>query len=230
MFRPEQPQIEHFEGYRVVAFRQGRTNLEARMLARPVVHFVPFLARVGVFLPGSLGAADEPTLRAAWHAQGQPPARKPKADERVVFGQVLQLKHQPFAGFEDLWQEGNTLQMLWPRGVEPDRIDKRFAVWGEAQLLAVAQRLLAQWSLPLRPSAIKVKPLRPRILGQCTREGEIRFNPSLLQWPVETLEETLAHEVTHLSHFNHSPDFWRSLSALLPDWLPRSLIHYLTLG
>lgn len=227
MFRSEEALCNAFEGYRVVAFRQGRTNLEARMLTRPVVHFVPFLGCVGVFLPAARGAADEVLLRTAWEAQGAPTVHRPKADERVVFGRVVRLAHQPFAGFEDGWQEGDTLWMTWRRGVETERIDERFAEWRERELLKVAQALLTQWSLEVPPARVVVKPLRPRILGQCTRDREIRLNPSLAQWPVEILEETLAHEVTHLRHFNHSPDFWRSLSALLPDWLPRSLVHYL---
>ena len=63
--------------------------------------------------------------------------------------------------------------------------------------------------------------------GQCRRDGEIRLSPALAAWWPEVVEETLAHELTHLSHFNHSPAFWRALSALLPDWLPRALLHHL---
>ena len=81
--------------------------------------------------------------------------------------------------------------------------------------------------LAAAPARIVVRRLGRRTLGQCRRNGEIRLSPALAAWWPEVVEETLAHELTHLTHFNHSPAFWRTLSALLPDWLPRALLHHL---
>jgi predicted metal-dependent hydrolase len=35
------------------------------------------------------------------------------------------------------------------------------------------------------------------------------------------LEYVVAHEVAHLIHRNHSPEFWAALSRTMPDWSER---------
>lgn len=231
MFHPESSPIPTFKGFEVKAFRQGKANLIERTLQRPFVLFASFLGRVGVFLPRGAWAVEEALLDAAWRAQGSPQVHLPTAHEVVLFGEIVPIRAIPFAGYDDLWLERSpsTLMMAYRRG--EDQAVKA------AHLLAFQQRLLLERAhallesflprLERPPKALVIHPLRPRILGQCTREGEIRLNLSLLQWPEAVLEETLAHELAHLSVFNHSPQFWRRLTLLLPDWLQRSLAHYL---
>ena len=136
----------------------------------------------------------------------------------------------PFAGYDDLVEEADGLCLACKGRPDPEDVAERVEAYRRATLLARAHALLEGWGdrLTRRPAEVLVWPrLKNRTLGQCMRSGEIRLNPRLADWPEAILEETLAHEVTHLTHFNHSPAFWRTLSTLLPDWLPRSLVHYL---
>jgi hypothetical protein len=231
MFHPEATSIAHFRGFELKAFRQTRCNLVERTLQTPVVVFAPFLGRVGVFLPRGAWAVEEALLDAAWHAQGEPHVRMTTPDEVLLFGEIISIQHLPFAGYDDLWLEadGKTLMVAHRRAIDVDRFQSKLHSFQRAYLLERANVLLEKFLPRLKrtPQAVVIHPLRPRILGQCTREGEIRLNLSLLQWPERILEETLAHELVHLEVFNHSPMFWRTLTALLPDWLPRSLVHYL---
>lgn len=229
MFKPLQSPIATFEGYRVVAFRQGRCNLAERTLRETQVLFAPQLGRVGIFLPALGWGFDEGTLRTAWAAQGNPPVRLPKPGETLLFGRAVPVRALDYAGCEDVWEEAGALIVASPRRHDPTRLPAVIQAYAHRALQSRAEHLLETFapSLPRPPRRIVVKPLRPRILGQCTCEGEIRLNPSLLRWPETILAETLAHELTHLTHFNHSPAFWHALTTLLPDWLPRSLAHYL---
>lgn len=231
MFLPETPPFTTFKGFQVKVFRQGQCNLIERKLQRPVVLFVPPRACVGVFLPRGAWAAEEPLLQAAWNAQGSPMPRRPLASEIIYFGKILPIHEVPFAGYDDLWLEpsGTAITIAYRRKPDLKRRQQLLQAFERTQLLQHAEQALKAFlpQLDRAPRALVVHPLRQRILGQCTRDGEIRLNVSLLQWPPEILVETLAHELAHLTAFNHSPMFWRTLTALLPDWLPRSLAHYL---
>ena len=57
--------------------------------------------------------------------------------------------------------------------------------------------------------------------GSCGRDGVIRVHWRLVQAPAAAFEYVVAHEVAHLVHRNHTPDFWATLSKTLPDWPER---------
>lgn len=57
--------------------------------------------------------------------------------------------------------------------------------------------------------------------GSCGRDGVIRVHWRLVQAPAAALEYVVAHEVAHLLHRNHSPEFWGVLAKTLPDWADR---------
>ncbi len=230
MFRAIACPCTTFEGYQVALFQQGRCNLAERTLTRSVIHFAPQLGKVGIFLATALDAFSEEALRAAWIAQGSPRPLRRDPNVPLLFGKPLKMEVLPFAGCDDLWEsEEGTLHVACKRMPDFARLAPKLTEYTHTQLLRRANELLEGLIArgARRPAKLCIKPLRTRILGQCTRDGEIRLNPILLQWHDAILEETLAHELIHLRHFNHSPAFWRELSALLPDWLPRSLVHYL---
>jgi predicted metal-dependent hydrolase len=57
--------------------------------------------------------------------------------------------------------------------------------------------------------------------GSLGRNGVIRVHWQLVQAPMAALEYVVAHEVAHLNHRNHSPEFWAALSRTMPDWQER---------
>jgi hypothetical protein len=229
MFVAETSPIATFQGFKVKCFRQGRTNLAERRLTRTQVLFAPTRGVVGVFLHQATTVLETRLLEAAWRAQGCPQVTLPDANYLVLWGQLVPVQKIPFAGCEDIWLQEGTLHITFRRQIDVTRMNARLDCFLRQQLLETALSALERFKplLTKLPQRIEVCPLRPRILGQCTREGVIRLNASLSTWPESVMEETLAHELVHLEHFNHASAFWRRLTALLPDWLPRSLAHYL---
>ncbi len=54
--------------------------------------------------------------------------------------------------------------------------------------------------------------------GSCTAEGHILLNPDLIVAPLPCIEYVVAHELCHLREHNHGTDFYRLLTAMMPDW------------
>nr|WP_155132738.1 SprT family zinc-dependent metalloprotease [Pseudovibrio flavus] len=52
--------------------------------------------------------------------------------------------------------------------------------------------------------------------GSCTSDGRLSFSWRLILAPPEVLDYVAAHEVAHLVHMNHSPDFWQVCTQLAP--------------
>lgn len=57
--------------------------------------------------------------------------------------------------------------------------------------------------------------------GSCSKSGTILLNTELVKAPIYCIDYVIAHEICHLRFKNHSSDFWRLLSSLIPDWQRR---------
>ena len=60
--------------------------------------------------------------------------------------------------------------------------------------------------------------------GSLGRDRVVRVHWRLVQAPAAAMEYVVAHEVAHLIHRNHSPEFWQTLGRTLPDWAERKLM------
>jgi len=54
--------------------------------------------------------------------------------------------------------------------------------------------------------------------GSCGKNGTLYFNWRLLQLPVRIIDYVVLHEQMHRLHHNHSPQFWKAMDRVLPDW------------
>ncbi|WP_214761502.1 SprT family zinc-dependent metalloprotease [Exiguobacterium sp. s146] len=53
--------------------------------------------------------------------------------------------------------------------------------------------------------------------GSCSSTGTISINVRLMLAPKEVMDYVIAHEWTHLVHFDHSKAFWSTLASVYPD-------------
>lgn len=57
--------------------------------------------------------------------------------------------------------------------------------------------------------------------GSCGRKGILYFNWRLLQLPVRLIDYVIVHELIHLRHPHHRPEFWLAVERAMPDWTGR---------
>ncbi|WP_460051703.1 M48 family metallopeptidase [Sessilibacter sp. MAH2] len=57
--------------------------------------------------------------------------------------------------------------------------------------------------------------------GHCTSKGVLQYNWLIMLAPEAIADYLVAHEVSHLRHFNHSPEFWSLVASLCPDYQQR---------
>lgn len=70
------------------------------------------------------------------------------------------------------------------------------------------------------PSAIAFRLQRAR-WGSCSRGGRISLNILCAALPDPLFEYVVCHELCHLRHLDHGPEFWRTLQTAMPDMAER---------
>ncbi len=57
--------------------------------------------------------------------------------------------------------------------------------------------------------------------GSCSARGTLSFHWKLILAPPVVLDYVVVHELCHLTHMNHSKDFWNMVSSVMPDYQVR---------
>lgn len=54
--------------------------------------------------------------------------------------------------------------------------------------------------------------------GSCSSRGTLSFNYRLVFAPPKVLDYVVVHELCHLTHMNHSKDFWNLVGQVMPEY------------
>ena len=79
----------------------------------------------------------------------------------------------------------------------------------------------------VKPRSLSLKDTKSR-WGSCSSDRRLAFSWRIVMAPPQVLDYLAAHEVAHLAHMNHGPDFWALCRMLCPemdagrDWLKRN--------
>lgn len=90
-------------------------------------------------------------------------------------------------------------------------------------LVALSRERLTEQVMPLardldrRVAGISVRDTRSR-WGSCAANGRLSFSWRLILAPPEVLAYVGVHEVAHLRHHHHGPEFWDLVEDLMPDY------------
>jgi predicted metal-dependent hydrolase len=96
-----------------------------------------------------------------------------------------------------------------------ESLSSRLTRWLKAEALRIldaeTRDLCAAHNLPL--TTVQIGDPRGR-WGSCSSSGAIRYSWRLILAPADVLKATVAHEVAHLTHLDHSPAFHAEVARL----------------
>ena len=102
---------------------------------------------------------------------------------------------------------------------EPDEATwKRWQEQAKAyipQRLAYYARLMGVTPTKLRFSRAKTR------FGSCNTDNAIMFSLRLMDYPQEAIDYVIVHELAHIKHKNHGPDFYAFVAQVMPDYKRR---------
>ncbi|MDA8137897.1 MAG: SprT family zinc-dependent metalloprotease [Desulfobacteraceae bacterium] len=71
-------------------------------------------------------------------------------------------------------------------------------------------------AMPTKPN-IALRHMKKR-WGSLSNNGRLTLNIDLIRAPKECIDYVITHELCHLRHHDHGPDFYRLLENMMPDW------------
>jgi predicted metal-dependent hydrolase len=140
---------------------------------------------------------------------------------------------RPFVPDSELTVAGQALRLAWcetaprsPRlkaamlvsGGPREGFERRIAAWLRREALALLSAETADFALRAGVSVTRVAVGDPKARwGSCSSTGVIRYSWRLILAPDWVRRATVAHEVAHRLHMNHSAEFHAAVERLLGD-------------
>ena len=122
------------------------------------------------------------------------------------------------------WIAAHTARMQARRAAHPEPSPEQEAALRKRArevLPPLVERYAAR--MCVQPAGITVTGARTRF-GSCSPKNRLCFSFRLMEYPLPAIEYVVVHELAHIRHKNHGPDFYREISRVLPDWQARSAL------
>lgn len=104
----------------------------------------------------------------------------------------------------------------------PEAVQAALEAWFLAKAKEHFARRLASWQTWCHkhrlPNPVLQLRQMPKRWGSASSSGVIRLNPRLIRMPSVCIDYVITHELCHLKHPDHSPQFYRLLTSLMPQW------------
>lgn len=72
----------------------------------------------------------------------------------------------------------------------------------------------------LMPASVKITSARTRF-GSCSPKNSLCFSCLLMNYPPQSIDYVIIHELAHTVHHNHSKKFWALVESVMPDYKSR---------
>ena len=119
---------------------------------------------------------------------------------------VVRLNRGRLELHRDRADDGTRQLVRWYRQAGERWLGKRIAPWAQRMEVEVAD--------------LRVLPLGYR-WGSCTAVGRLNIHWATMQLSPDLVDYVLVHELAHIRHRDHGPDFWRAVQRPLPDFAAR---------
>ena len=161
-----------------------------------------------------------------YFAQFEP--RTPKrqfvgGESHLYLGKQYRLKIRPSDTDEVLLKRG----FFFIQAVDdkPEHIALLLEAWYRSKAEVYFAQVFAEcWQLfqerGVKKPALKIRKMKTR-WGSFSSKRGITLNLELIKAPRECIEYVVIHELCHLLHLNHGPEFYSLLEQFLPDWTKR---------
>ena len=112
--------------------------------------------------------------------------------------------------------------ILYTTSFEPKMIEKYLKEWYKKQAKDYITQRVQHYAQLLSESydGITMENRKGR-WGSCSSTRELTFNWRLIMAPPEIIDYVVVHELCHLKHMNHSPEYWKTVGSILPDYKAR---------
>ena len=213
--------------YRIRRSRQRKKTYQVSIVSGEVVLAVPYST--------TNKQAEEMVLqKARWIltkldvAPAKPEAPSFLSGERLPYqGAELTLWVQGVAstptGLPEVSRERRRLKVAVPLGLDDttrgQQIEAALVTWYAHRAGEQVEEHLSRWLPALGNGTVPTVRIRnqKRRWGSCSNSGNLRFNWRLAMLEPALTEYVVVHELCHLTHMNHSPDFWTLVAQHLPD-------------
>ncbi len=131
---------------------------------------------------------------------------------------------QRFLAEKQRWIADHQARMAARRQAHPDPTPAEEAALRE-KARTMLPPLVARYAavMDVRPAGITITGAKTRF-GSCSPQNRLCFSFRLMGWPPPAIEYVVVHELAHIRHKNHGPDFYREIEAVLPDWKSRAAL------
>tara|TARA_R100000900_G_scaffold39187_1_gene32255 strand:- start:21470 stop:22189 length:720 start_codon:yes stop_codon:yes gene_type:complete len=69
----------------------------------------------------------------------------------------------------------------------------------------------------VEPAGVGIRSFKSR-WGSCTSRGKLEFNWRIMMAPNRMVDYVVIHELCHLIRHDHSPEFWREVARVMPEY------------
>jgi predicted metal-dependent hydrolase len=169
--------------------------------------------------------------KAAWvverlrrHSSSPPPPPEKEFVSGASFlylGRQYRLKVQPGAVERpDVRLLRGWLTVTLPDGRDgPSSVGKALVEWYRKHAGERVPERASQWAgkVGVAVPQVLVRDQRKR-WASCDKAGVLRVNWRIIQAPMRLVDYVVAHELVHLVHPDHTPEFWARLGRAMPDY------------
>lgn len=110
-----------------------------------------------------------------------------------------------------------------PHNMSLENIDKELrnlaiiSISNESSQIAKDRVIYFSKKLNLYPKKLQIKEQKSS-WGTCSSLGNIYLNWRIFLAPMNIVDYVIVHELCHLKHMNHSPEFWNLVSSIIPNY------------